>query len=303
MIVTTLKTQQGGAGALRRKQAFVKSHGCVDAGDGSQISYLVVGNGPRPMVFLPGAGDALATADRLSHRLVWWLEGRAEHFRVLYVSRRTPLSPDVSMAQQADDVARVMEHLNWPASLVEAQSAAGPVGVHLALRHPERVAALVLSSSAVWLDEQAYETCTRWLDLLEQNQWERFLDEATELFWQGEIAALLKPFQRLLARIASERPVQRISTILTQLLCVDLREELEQLAVPTLITGGENDRIFSASLQSAMADEIPDSTVVIQSGYGHGNDLENPEHINLLAAFARLKKIPLINALERSAPS
>lgn len=283
-----------GAGALRRRSAFVKSHGCVEADDGSPINYLVVGNGSRPLVFLPGAGDALATADRLSHRLVWWLEGRAEHFRVLYISRRSPLSADTSLVQQADDVARVMAHLGWPPSLIEAQSAAGPVGVHLALNHPEHVAGLVLSSSAVWLDEVAYEQCTRWLDLLEHNQWERFLGEATELFWQGEIAALLKPFQSLLARIASERPVQRISTILSQLLCMDLRDRLDEITVPTLITGGCEDRIFSEALQREMGELIPGSTTVMQQGFGHGNDLENPQHINLLAAFARLKKVPLL---------
>lgn len=280
--------------APRRRAAVVQKHGFVEAGDGAQIHYLIVGHGARPLVFLPGAGDALATADRLSHRLVWWLESRAEHFSILYVSRRSPLPPDITMAQQAEDVALVMKTLGWPPSLIEAQSAAGPIGVMLGILYPELVAGLVLSSSAVWLDDDAYTQCSRWLELLEHNQWEAFLSEATELFWQGEIATALKPFQRLLAKIASERPVQRICTILSQLLCLDMRPELEQLTVPTLVTGGELDRVFGVELQREMASMIPDSTLVIQKGFGHGNDLENPSHINLLAAFARLKKIPAL---------
>ncbi len=281
-------------GELQRRSSVVRKHGYVTTRDGAQIHYIIVGQGSRPLVFLPGAGDALATADRLSHRLVWWLESRAEHFSVLYVSRRSPLSPDTTPQQQAEDVAFVMRELGWPPSLVEAQSAAGPIGVLLALQHPELVAGLVLSSSAVWLDNDAYEQCSRWLDLLEQNRWEDFFSEATELFWQGEIAAMLKPFQRLLAKIASERPSQRICTILSQLLCVDLREELPNVKVPTLVTGGALDRVFQPSLQEEMAERIPDATVVIQDGYGHGNDLENPSHVSLLVAFARLKKIPVM---------
>lgn len=287
--------RKGDEYAPKRRAAVVQKHGFVAAPDGAQIHYLIVGNGARPLVFLPGAGDALATADRLSHRLVWWLESRAEHFKILYVSRRSPLPPDITMTQQAEDVALVMKELGWPPSLVEAQSAAGPIGVMLGIEHPELVAGLVLSSSAVWLDDDAYTQCSRWLELLEHNQWEAFLAEATELFWQGEIANALKPFQRLLAKIASERPVQRICTILSQLLCLDMRPELELLTIPTLVTGGELDRVFGAELQRDMAAMIPDSTLVIQKGFGHGNDLENPSHINLLAAFARLKKIPVLS--------
>ena len=278
----------------KRRAAFVRGHGSVQAEDGAQIKYVIVGEGPRPLVFIPGAGDALATADRLAHRLVWWLEGRAQHFTVLYVSRRAPLAPSVSLAEQAEDVALVMRQLGWPPSLIEAQSAAGPVGVLLALNHPDLVAGLTLSSSAVWLDESAYELCHSWLELLERNQWERFLAESVELFWQGEITTLLKPFQRLLARLASERPVQRIATILSQLLCVDLRDRLGELRCPTLITGGQHDRVFSAELQRAMAEKIEDVTVVIQPGFGHGNDLQNPAHVDLLAAFARLKRVPML---------
>lgn len=279
-------------GEISRRASMYHTHGSVTAPDGAQIHYLIIGSGPRPLVFLPGAGDALATADRLSHKLMWWLEGRAEHFRILYVSRRSPLSPDTTLERQADDVALVLESLGWPAALVEAQSAAGPIGVLLALRHPQRVAALVLSSSAVWLDDDAYVRCSRWLDLLQHEQWEQFMGEATGLFWQGETAALLRPFQRLLARIASERPIQRVATILSQLMCVDLRELLPELHLPVLVTGGCEDQIFSETLQRQTASHIHNATAVFQRGYGHGNDLENPGHINLLAAFARLKKVP-----------
>lgn len=265
--------------------------GTLQLPDGARISYLTGGEGTRPLVFLPGAGDGLATACELSGRLTGWLRGRFERFHVLYVSRREPLTRQVSLRQQARDVAYVMEQLGWPASLIEAQSAGGPIGQWLAVERPELVSGLVLSSTAAWLDAPARAQVEAWLEMVQREDWDAFFASAASLFWRDERAAMLRPFLRLLCSMARPAAPARLEVILGQLLELDHRDLLGRITAPTLVTGGLDDRIFSPALQREMAARIPRATVTLHDSYGHGNDLENPEHVRLLTAFARLSAL------------
>ena len=207
---------------------------------------------------------------------------------MLYVSRREPLTEDIDLAQQARDLAQLMDHLGWPPSVIEAQSAGGPIGQHLAAQRPDLVSGLVLSSTAAWLDARARAPVIAWMEMIEREQWESFFASTAELFWRDDRVAMLRPFQRLLSAMARPRRPERLALMLGQLLELDQRQLLERITAPTLVTGGAEDQIFSAALQRQMAAQIPQSTLSLQPGFGHGNDLENPAHLELVSAFARL---------------
>lgn len=256
--------------------------------DGAQLPYLITGSGPRPLVYIPGAGDGLASADQLGSRMKWWLAGRLEYFRVLYVGRRLGLDEHVSLEQQALDIKALLEHLDWPVSLIEGQSAGGALAQQLALVAPEYVGALALSSTMAWLDETSRALLAYWVELLRDEDWETFFSSTTNLFWTEQRAAMLEPFKRLLVRLARPGDKNRLLVILQQLLAFDHGDLLEQITAPTLVTGGLEDEIFSPALQLAMAERITNVQTIMQPGFGHGNDLENPAHIRLLAAFGRL---------------
>jgi 3-oxoadipate enol-lactonase len=55
---------------------------------------------------------------------------------------------------------------------------------------------------------------------------------------------------------------------------------LAEIAVPTLIIGGEEDAISSPEVMAAMAEKIPASRHVTLPRAGHLSNLENPEGFN-----------------------
>lgn len=57
---------------------------------------------------------------------------------------RTPLPANASAARQADAYVSLLDHLGIERAVVMAHSAGSPSAIQLALRHPQRVAALVL---------------------------------------------------------------------------------------------------------------------------------------------------------------
>lgn len=73
-------------------------------------------------------------------------------FRIIAPSRfgylRTPLPPDASPASQADTHMCLLDHLGIQRAAVMAHSAGSPSAIQLALRHPDRVAVLVLIAPA-----------------------------------------------------------------------------------------------------------------------------------------------------------
>jgi pimeloyl-ACP methyl ester carboxylesterase len=53
---------------------------------------------------------------------------------------------------------------------------------------------------------------------------------------------------------------------------------LPSINPPTMVIGGEDDRIIGAQIQREMAQLIPNSRLKLYPGYGHGNDQENPDY-------------------------
>lgn len=240
------------------------------------------------MVYIPGAGDGLATASQAATRLLWWLKWRGQFFEVLYLSRRDPLPVGFSLEDQAADVAWAMEQLQWGPALIEAQSAGGPLGQLVAATRPDLAPLLVLSSSAAFLDDHAKAQLGVWLDEIVRGDWASFFDGTAKMLWQGTKLTALRPFKKLLSDLATPQDPARLITILQGLLEVDHRRLLSTLESPVLISAGAQDELFRPSLQQEMSGLIKRSTLILTEGFGHGHDMENPQHVERVAAFARL---------------
>lgn len=112
----------------------------IDTRCGS-IEYQEVGAGvPLLMVHGSGGGhdQGIAFAGNLAHKGV----------RVIAMSRfgylRTPMPADASPAAQADAHVCLLDALNIKRAAVIGGSAGGPSALQMAIRHPDRVSALIL---------------------------------------------------------------------------------------------------------------------------------------------------------------
>jgi pimeloyl-ACP methyl ester carboxylesterase len=66
--------------------------------------------------------------------------------------------------------------------------------------------------------------------------------------------------------------------LLGALTTLDQQELLPHIVCPSLIIGGEEDRIISAALQREMAALIPQSRLILYPGYGHAAPDEHPTY-------------------------
>jgi pimeloyl-ACP methyl ester carboxylesterase len=114
------------------------------------LEYAVAGEG-RPLLVVHGAGGGFDQGLELTGELA--LHG----YRVIAVSRfgylRTPLPADASAVAQADAHACLLDALNIDRAVIVGVSAGGPSALQLALRHPDRTAALVLMVPAAYASQ------------------------------------------------------------------------------------------------------------------------------------------------------
>jgi pimeloyl-ACP methyl ester carboxylesterase len=269
------------------------------------IEYAVVGDGP-PLLAIHGAGGGYDQGLDLAGALP------ARGFRVIAVSRfgylQTPLPDDATAAAQADAHACLLDALDIPRAAVLGASAGSPSSVQFALRHPDRVTALVLLVPALYVPRGEDAPSLR-----TPSGTEFLFDTALKsdfVFWAALRVARRTMLEAILAtppeRVdeASAAEQARVAEILAHILPVSPRRlgllndasvtssleryPLERLTTPTLIVSAEDDLFGTYDVARYTAGQIPGARFI---GYAEGGHILVGHHEDLMAEIeAALRK-------------
>lgn len=217
------------------------------------IEYAESGSG-APALIIHGAGGGYDQGRLIGRDL-------GPGYRLIAPSRfgylRTPVPSDPSPAAQADAYCALLDHLGIDRTVVLGLSAGGPSAIELAVRHPERVSALILlvprtydPTNSIGVDETAQSQAV--LKIVERS--------ADFLFWLGIRVARssLVRFLGVLPDLEASQPArerERVNEVMRSILPLSSRVKgiavdsqtklspwpLEQIDVPTLIISAEDD--------------------------------------------------------------
>ncbi len=244
--------------------------------------YELRGEGP-PLLFISGSGGPLWSMPGTLDPLI-------ERFRVLAYDKRglgrcEAPATTWEMADFADDAAVLLDVVGWERCDVVGASFGGMIAQELALRHPQRVAKLVLCCTSPGGDFASYPLHTL-LDLPPEERASRrvaITDLRNDLAWQAahpeEYAALA---ERYAGGYASEEDEQRHRRLLAARSRLDTIERLPRIASPTLIAGGRHDGIAPLRNQELLHERIPGSRLELFEG-GHGFMREDPRALEVIA--------------------
>ena len=233
--------------------------------------------------------------------------------RVIAMSRfgylRTPMPPDASAGAQADAYVCLLDALGIAKAAVMGGSAGAPSALQMALRHPDRVSALVL------LVPLAYKPPTQadsappmpvWVE-----RWVMKVIGSDFLFWTGLHVArdtiiklvLATPPELLIAASPQERA--RVDRMLDNILPVSARaaglvsdtavgkhltpSALHTVRVPTLVISARDDRYGTFATAQYTASQIAGARFIGFDQGGHtwvGHDDEVMEAIRALVVQA-----------------
>jgi 3-oxoadipate enol-lactonase len=247
---------------------------------GAEIYYEVVGTGPA-VVFAHGLGG---------NHLSWWQQ--VAHFAptrtcVGFAHRGFPPSSAVPGGSApdayADDLGALIDELGLQEVALVAQSMGGWTCLDYALRHPQKVRALVMASTSGRVDFGQ-------LGSAEVDEWSRRSPASLEDLAKrgihpagGERMAREQPaLAQLYWQISEMAPASFREEVRKRIR--DLRTEsprlLEKLAMPTLFITGNEDWVFPPAAGPALAKLAPKGSAVRVPAAGHSVYFERAAQFN-----------------------
>ena len=264
------------------------------------LYYEVHGQG-EPFMFIAGTG---LSCEYMKVVTVDWF---SQHFQlIIFDHRGTGRSdkPDIPYSTRmfAADAIGILDHLGIHRAHVGGRSMGGRVSQWVALDYPDRVGALVLSSTGAgsfrdFEPERGipYQTALRMIEL----GYERYMEEhhSGSFMFTPEFVARNPD---MIARFQATDAVHRtpLNTYLRHVIarqCHETRSLVHQIAAPTLVIDGQEDTVEAGTgnhVESSreLAELIPNAELVLVPG-AHNYLMEHPENHQVIVDF--LKRHPI----------
>ncbi|MEW6282193.1 MAG: alpha/beta fold hydrolase [Candidatus Eremiobacterota bacterium] len=245
-----------------------------------ELSHELTGQGP-PLVLISGCAT-----DRTCW--VFQVPEWSAHFRVLTFDNRgvgrspCPAGPG-STEQMADDTAELLDSVGMESAVVLGHSMGGMIAQQLALRHPQRVRALILAGTMPRVGARCAHVLDSWTRSLE-------LGVPPELhirlilpwiFSPAFLADADKVRESVQAYLDNPWPqgAAANSAQVAAVLGHDTRARLREIQAPTLILQADQDLFVALSDSLALQEGIPGATLRVIPG-GHACMLEEPAAFN-----------------------
>lgn len=254
----------------------------VELSDGSSVPLTDTGEGDA-VLLIPGA-DGVRETWRFQVPVL------AVRYRVLAPDLRSRVPSDATFDRFCRDAIDILDAREVRTAVVVGQSLGGAIALRLAALHPERVRALVISNSLTRID-YGHVGLNRTLLVPVAMVTTRYLPTFLAR-WCGRLWSRLSVWvfdaspgrQRIIDYVLTTGPRTvspgvsgaRVDLLLGQ----DLRPQLGDLDVPTLVIKGPLDTYVPVAWSREIADLVPGARYEEVPGTGHVSHISMPDEFN-----------------------
>ena len=255
--------------------------------DSGEMDYIRFGSGARTLVMLPGVGDGLKTVKGMALPFALLYRELAKDFTVYVFSRRVSLPEHMSTREMADDVNAAMEALGLRAAAVVGVSQGGMIAQWLAIDHPDKVGKLVLVVTLSRPDDTARAAIAGWTEMAGRGDYRGIMLDTAERSYSEKRLRQARLEYSLLGSVGKPKSFARFLTQAESCVTHDCYDRLGEIACPTLVIGGSEDKVVTGEASAEIARAIPGSELYIYEGLSHGLYEEAPDFLRRVAAFCR----------------
>ena len=237
--------------------------------DNTNMSYVSFGHGKRALIILPGLSDGLATVKGKALILAKPYKLFFDDFTVYMFSRKDEMPDGYSIRAMAEDQAQALKILGIEKASVLGVSQGGMIAQFLAIDHPELVDKLVIVVSAPFCNEITEKRLDDWSVFTEKNDHKGLMIDTAENSYSKAYLDKYRKIYPVIGFIGKPKDYRRFKVNAEAIRSFDTYDELDKISCPTLIIGGENDRIVGIAASRDLHDRIEGSELYIYKGLGH----------------------------------
>ena len=256
--------------------------------DGNNLHYRITGKG-KPIIFVHGWA---------MNSLIWKYQSDklAKDFQVIAVDLREHGKSECGMRNAeygfnifVQDLKELINFLGIKKFTLAGWSMVSFIIARYYFKYPEDVEKLIfIGGTPKFLSENGYPhgqpmTMVKRLEQNLKRDYENHIREfCGKLFISGERIddSKLSEIESLMFNEDFPPSSDVVLQTLNSLLKDDIRDNLNDIKVPTLIIHGSIDKICPVGAGRYMAKKIPDSKLIILEGVGHAPFLTQPERVN-----------------------
>ena len=216
-------------------------------------------------------------------------------WRVLVPDNRGVGSSDMpgrpwTMADMADDVAAVLDHAGVRRAVIVGISMGGMIAQHVALRHPDRVSGLVLMATTPGLPHGRLPKLQTLGVLLgsplrKTGHVEALAQLVLPGHAHGQADDILAGWIGLLKQKAPRPPAffGQLGAVISH----STGRRLGKIRVPTRVITGDDDKLVPPANSRLLSERIPNATLEVLQGVGHGIPLMDRDVVRRNANLVR----------------
>ena len=236
----------------------------------TSMDYVAFGQGEQSLVILPGLSDGFKTVKGQAIPLLLYYRQFAKSFRVYVFSRKRTLTKNCSTREMAKDQNVALEKLGIEQPYVMGVSQGGMIAQHLAIDFPGSVKKLVIAVSLAKQNKTIQRVVNSWIQMAKVDNYQLLVIDTMEKTFTDKQLKRYRPFYPIIGRIGKPESFTRFLIQASACPQHDAYQGLETILCPTLVIGGECDRVVGKGTSQEIAARIKHSQLVVYGGLGHG---------------------------------
>ena len=201
---------------------------------------------------------------------------------------------------QVDVLIALLDHLAVSSCHLVGISYGASVALQAAIRFPKRVAKLVLANAVAATSPWLKAIGDGWNQVAKTRDGEAYYNISipyiySDTFYNQNIAWMEARKEMLVPLFSDPEFLDRMTRLTVSAETHDTRDQLQDIAMPTLLIAGEKDVLTPRSEQEFLHHQIPDSTLLVFPGCGHASMYEQPKAFtSSILGFVHANHIPTI---------
>lgn len=248
--------------------------------NGVPMSYVTFGKGEQVLVMIPGLSDGLQTVAGKDKILATYYKQFAKDYKVYVFSRKDELPDGYTTRDMASDQSVAMELLGIDNAFVFGISQGGMIAQYLAIDYPDKVEKLVLGVTVAKQTDTLQSVVGSWIEMAKNNDYKSLSIDTIEKTYTEKALKRYRPMYPALSRIGKPKSFERFLIQANACLTHNAYDELHKIKCPTLVLGGDDDKVVGHGTSEFITEQITGCQFVIYEELGHGS-FEETKDFNL----------------------